>query len=462
MDFPRIFRQLRPGPETDRGFRDFLARLSGAGLQTIATVEMCVPLLLFFGRFAAEPHGGNTTARLWPSAAAALMGAITLILSRHPWSRRHPRLLAGISICSASFLITWSTRWTVAPAVGTDDYMLAAIALVVITGVALVPFRPLHTLIVGLSVVTMYFLSYWVGARWEFSATPEYGPAHYIFLFILVLLATGIAAENYEHRQAEFDALQQAVRVAEALAGAQLRAQLAENAISIGKMAAALSHEINTPLGTLRSSIDTLLALTDRQVDAPPQKRDLLAKMRAELCRSIDESAVRIDDVMVRLRRFVNLEEADLKTADINELLADVAQLYRDRIEERRIRLEFELEKPLPRLTCRPQLLSAVFSSLLSNAINAVNGDRRIGISTHHENASLEITIRDNGKGMTPDEADNIFDPSFKIAGNRVSSGNWSLFNTRQIVYEHGGDIRVDTAAGKGTTVQVSLPLAQA
>ena len=68
--------------------------------------------------------------------------------------------------------------------------------------------------------------------------------------------------------------------MAEALTGAQLRAQLAENAISIGKMAAALSHEINSPLGALRSSIETLMAVTDRQVDAPPEQRERLAETR--------------------------------------------------------------------------------------------------------------------------------------------------------------------------------------
>ena len=73
--------------------------------------------------------------------------------------------------------------------------------------------------------------------------------------------------------------------------------------------------------------------------------------------------------------------------------------------------------------------------------------------------AEVEVTIRDNGQGMTPEEADTIFEPSFKVNGSRVSSGNWSLFNSRQIVYEHGGEIRIDTAEGRGTAVHVMLPI---
>ena len=62
----------------------------------------------------------------------------------------------------------------------------------------------------------------------------------------------------------------------------------------------------------------------------------------------------------------------------------------------------------------------------------------------------VEVTIRDNGRGMSAEQADTIFDPSFKVADGRVSSGNWSLFNSRQIVYEHGGDIRIETSPGAG------------
>jgi two-component system, NtrC family, sensor kinase len=59
---------------------------------------------------------------------------------------------------------------------------------------------------------------------------------------------------------------------------------------------------------------------------------------------------------------------------------------------------------------------------------------------------------------MSPEEIESIFDPGFKVYGTRVSSGNWSLFNSRQIIFEHGGDISIDSAVGKGTTVCVTLP----
>jgi two-component system NtrC family sensor kinase len=183
------------------------------------------------------------------------------------------------------------------------------------------------------------------------------------------------------------------------------------------------------------------------------------ASTRDELLRSIRDSAARVEAVTHRLRRFVTLEEAELKSADLNELLSDVAVLHDDEIRERHIQLAFDLEKHLPKLTCRPQLLSSAFSTFLSNAIHAVNGDGRIEIQTRGLGSEVEVTIRDNGRGMSPEQADTIFDPTFRVSGSRVSSGNWGLFNSRQIVYEHGGDIRVDTAEGRGTTVLITLPI---
>ena len=59
---------------------------------------------------------------------------------------------------------------------------------------------------------------------------------------------------------------------------------------------------------------------------------------------------------------------------------------------------------------------------------------------------------------MSDEEIENIFDPGFKKSGSRMAAGNWSLFNSRQIVFEHGGEIRIESELGKGTTVCVSLP----
>jgi signal transduction histidine kinase len=334
------------------------------------------------------------------------------------------------------------------------QYDMTGLAFIVLAVTALVRFEPKHTFALGAVIAFMYFLSCSASDHWNFPSMTAHRDAHYIYIGVLTAFATAITASNSAFRQRERHAAQEAIRAAEALTGAQLRAQLAETAISIGKLAAALSHEINSPLGVLRSGIETL-ALIERS----PEKHEQMAETRNALFRGVLESAARIEDVTQRLRRFVNLEEAELKPADLNELLAGVRSMHEGEIAERHVQVEMDLERSLPALTCRPQLLTTAFSSMLSNALNALNGDGRIGISTQLREREVEVTIRDNGRGMTPDEVDTIFEPQFKVAGSRVATGNWSLFNARQIVYEHGGNISVETAPGSGTAVHVVLPV---
>jgi signal transduction histidine kinase len=420
-------------------------------VKALAIVEIAASALLQFGRMAVTGE-----ARWWPSVIMMVVGVFTLAAARVGPMRGSPRLLGACSAWAAASLLLVISAWDGARA---DDSILVAITLVLVTAAATMPLLPWHSLLMGLGVEGVYVLSSVLMHRSEFAPAVPAGEPHHIFLLLLALLVTGISAANYDHWRREFAAQQEAVRVAQALTGAQLRAQLAENAISVGKMATALTHEINSPLGTLHSSIDTLVTLTERQIDASPEERARLAGTREELVRSIAESAARIDAVTRRLGRFVTIEDSEIRCADLNELLSDVTLLHRRELDAAHVRLDVHLQTALPALSCRPQLLSAVFSTLLSNAIRAVNGDGRIAIETRALGGEIEVTIRDNGRGMSEAEAGTIFDPSFKVAGGRVASGNWSLFNSRQIVYEHGGDIHLETEQGQGTAVRVTLPV---
>jgi signal transduction histidine kinase len=225
----------------------------------------------------------------------------------------------------------------------------------------------------------------------------------------------------------------------------------------MGRLAAALSHELNSPLGVLRSAVDTLLLLGARQATSPPEAQGALVVLQADLRRSISESAARLQQMVARLQRFTNLDKAEVLSADINAMIEDVIALLEPGVQER-VTLELDLQPTGP-LICRPQQLSAVLSSLLQNAVEAIsNGHGRVRITTREIDSQLELQIHDNGRGLRPEELANIFDPGFKIAGGRVGTGNWSLFSARQIVREHGGEISIESAQGQGTLVRVRLP----
>jgi signal transduction histidine kinase len=374
-----------------------------------------------------EILAGILMVRTPAGAVAALLGLATLLLGRTRFSRRKARWIAlGSTACGLA-----CAGWVRGDSGG------AAAMLILLSAVVAVPLLPVQVLVLGAAAELFY---------------------RDIFLATLAVLATGIAATLYARRLAAYREHQESLRIAEALSGAQLRAQLAESAVAIGKLAAAVTHEINTPLGALTSAVDTLLVVAARQLTASGAQQERLVKLQADLRKNVQTATDRIRHVIARLQRFISLEEAELQSANVNELIGDVATLFKEQV-ERGIQLHFDFQ-PVPTVMCRPQLITAVISSLLSNAFNAANGDGRIVVSTRVTGSAVEISIRDNGRGMSAEQVENIFDPGFKVvSGNRISSGNWSLFNSRQIIFEHGGDIRIDSAEGKGTTVWVTLPV---
>ena len=409
---------LFPGAaERDGQFRQSIVRASHNGLPPLALIEMAASILMF----------------KTPVQALALvaLGGATLGVARIRRIGPYGRNVALVSSAAALASVGWAAG-------GATD---SATMLIMLGAIVAIPFLPLQVMALGAVPVAVYV---WLQ------------PGHEIFLLTLTAMATVISGVLYRRRCAMQREHQESLRIAEALSGAQLRAQLAENAMAIGKLAAAVTHEINTPLGSLTSSIDTLLVLAARQATASAVQQERMVTLQADLRRSVQTATERIKSVIARLQRFINLEEAELQQANINELISDVAILFKEKTEQG-IQLQFDFA-PVPVLMCRPQLLSAVFSSLLSNAINAANGQGRIVVSTRLAGAAVEVAIEDNGRGMSPEQIENIFDPGFKTSGSRIASGNWSLFNSRQIVFEHGGDIRISSMEGKGTTVWVTLP----
>ena len=179
--------------------------------------------------------------------------------------------------------------------------------------------------------------------------------------------------------------------------------------------------------------------------------------LQNELRKSIQQSTDRLREIVERMQRFSNLDQAEVQAANVNDLISDVAALlepkYKDKIE-----VEIDLQ-PVPRLVCRPQQLSAVFSNLMGNAIDATNGNGRVVVSSRHHDEKVEVAFADNGRGLSAKELATIFDPGFKVAHGRVSTGNWSMFSSRQIIREHGGEIEIDSELGKGTRVSVLLPV---
>ena len=142
---------------------------------------------------------------------------------------------------------------------------------------------------------------------------------------------------------------------------------------------------------------------------------------------------------------------------DVNELLRNAVELLPSPLKAK-ASINLDLT-PIPPLKCRPQQLNAVFSTLLRNAAESLEGHNDVFVSSSKSNGNVLVRFRDQGRGIPRDRLAQLFEPGLLVKDGRVAIANWGLFNSKSILLNHGGDIEIESLEGQGTTVTVRLPL---
>ena len=156
------------------------------------------------------------------------------------------------------------------------------------------------------------------------------------------------------------------------------------------------------------------------------------------------------------LRKFARLDEAELDEVDIHEGLDNTLILVQHELKNR-VDVLKDYGK-LPLIKCYPNQVNQVFMNLLVNASHAIEGQGKIFIRTHHNNASVMVEIRDTGKGISQEDLPRIFDPGFTTKGFGVGTG-LGLSIVYQIMKDHKGKIEVESELGQCTTFRIILPI---
>jgi signal transduction histidine kinase len=238
---------------------------------------------------------------------------------------------------------------------------------------------------------------------------------------------------------------------------------------SLGRLSAGIVHEINTPIGsilanneTIRRSIESVkkqLAESLAASQPPPAKALSMLDTLASLA-DIDRIACeRIYAVIRSLKTFARVNESDMRTVNIHELLLNTLKLS-GCVFRRRVNTVTDFGE-LPEVECYPGLMSQVFLNLVVNASQAIQGDGTVTVRTRPENGWVHIAVSDTGTGIPPDVRPKIFSAGFttKPFGEGTGLG---LAITREIVEDtHGGKIDFETEIGVGTTFHVRIPVNQ-
>lgn len=234
---------------------------------------------------------------------------------------------------------------------------------------------------------------------------------------------------------------------------------LQEKMISLGKMVAGISHEINNPMGALGSAVDVFdrcLVKIKSELDTLDNKKidKYLNLMNVNLT-VLSMSENRINSLVKSLKNFARLDEAEMQKADIHEGIISTLTLLNPEISDKiEIRKEFG---SLPLIYCSPSQLNQVFMNLLKNAIQSISGSGSILIKTYLKKENVFVQIIDSGKGISNDKLKNIFEFGFSTGKSRVKMGS-GMITTYNIVQKHNGKIKVESKLGSGSTITVILP----
>ncbi len=249
----------------------------------------------------------------------------------------------------------------------------------------------------------------------------------------------------------------------------QKQAQLvqAEKMASLGQLVAGVAHEINTPLGALKSNIDIFIRSVHKIKDlmfdpkVPQELRESpeVTKRFAsiETLNAHNQTAIdRIVKIVNSLRKFARLDEAELDEVDIHEGLENTLILVQHELKNR-VDVVKDYGK-LPFIKCYPNQLNQVFMNVLVNASHAIEHEGKIFIRTHHNQECAMVEIRDTGKGISQKDLQRIFDPGYTTKGFGVGTG-LGLSIVYQIMKDHKGKIEVESELGQGTTFRIILPI---
>jgi signal transduction histidine kinase len=243
----------------------------------------------------------------------------------------------------------------------------------------------------------------------------------------------------------------------------QLRVQ--EKMASVGSLVAGVAHEINTPLGAIKSSQDTLARAVGKlkeEVETTFSRGDgengrfrSMVSVMESAYQAATAGTERINKIVQSLISFVHLDAAEFEMADLREGIESVLKLLQVQMGERiTVVRDFADVSPL---YCSPGRLNQVFMNLIQNSIKAIDDRGVIEIKIFQDDGDVHLHIRDTGAGMPPETLQRIFDFRFSNTGSRTQM-KFGLSLDYKIIEQHGGSMKVESEEGEGTQVTICLP----
>ena len=233
------------------------------------------------------------------------------------------------------------------------------------------------------------------------------------------------------------------------------RERLRDRLAAVGEMAAAIAHEVKNPL----AGIEVMAGLLRRKIPDAPDVQALLTDIISE--------AKMANAIVQEVLEFVRPIRLQVERTGVAEAVHSAVQLADTKARRGKIDIEIDVPAGLPRIHGDQHQLTQLFTNLLMNAYEAMNGSGRVTVKAGTVRVedggegrdAVRVELADEGPGMPQDVAERVFDPFFTT---KPQGSGLGLAIVRKIVDAHDGTIDLRTAPGRGTLIRVTLPVAGA
>ncbi len=231
-----------------------------------------------------------------------------------------------------------------------------------------------------------------------------------------------------------------------ALQSAQAALIQSEKMSAFGQLSAGIAHEVKNPLAGILGYAQ--LALRKVEKESPIARQLEVIEKETKRCKAIIEN----------LMKFARQEKAEFTPTDINQVVEDAVAIVDHQLTINKVKIEKRPAADLPPIHGNDNQLQQVLMNLMINALQAMPGGGLVTLSTAQVENQVEIRVSDTGPGIPHEIQQKIFEPFFttKAVGQGTGLG---LSVSYGIVKDHGGQIRLESEVGKGTTFILAFPV---
>jgi len=352
-----------------------------------------------------------------------------------------------------------STRVVFSGALAVD--LLLIFALLYLTGGGASLF---YLLFVPLLPVNAYYFGPWMGFAGAIVAGLLYAAAaalaadwvgwNAVIILIglvgLPALAVGMVANRERRARAEVERLNaELTGTLTRLQGAQAELVVAERMATVGKLSLKVAHEVRNPIAAIELNAELVGDLVKERGGADMEEA-------ATLVTAIREQVNALDAITEEYLAFARFPRPQYDEDSVNEMVAALVEFVRPVAARQGSTVEATTDQTVPPMAIDRTLLRQSILNLVKNGLEALGRGGKLTVSTRRVNDHVEIAIQDTGAGIALDVGKRLFEQFFTTKPQGTGLG---LYISRQIIEEHGGTLRWESAPGAGTTFTATLPI---